>query len=275
MIAFIKLPREPLFIFVVVGIVLYVFFFRSIQNQKHNERQIVVSAGQIELLETSFQKTWNRPPTESELQAQINNFIMDEVFFKEAVAMGLDKKDPAVKRRMRQIIEMMLDDFATLYPTESQLQQYLAENPDNFYLPAEITFEHLYFKQENKGEADRAVKALRSAGDIRNYSENELLLIPSAFERVSAWEVERLFGKPFTIELFNLKPGDWQGPVESAYGWHLVKIGEMVEGSLPDLAAVRDLVEREWMVEQRKQVKEKQYEKMRARYDIVIDYPDQ
>ena len=112
---------NPVVLFLLGGIVLFFIYTEVSGIRSKKDNQIVVSEGQIELLYASFEKTWNRPPSEQELEAQVNSFIMDEVFFKEAVAMGLDKKDPAVKRRMRQIIEMMLDDYTTVYPTESQL----------------------------------------------------------------------------------------------------------------------------------------------------------
>jgi parvulin-like peptidyl-prolyl isomerase len=99
----------------------------------------------------------------------------------------------------------------------------------------------------------------------------ELLMIPPRFEDELEYEIERQFGKPFTSELFNLEMGNWQGPVESAYGWHLVLIRERTAGEIPELSKVRDQVEREWMVEQRKERKNKQYDLMRSRYSITVE----
>jgi hypothetical protein len=258
-------------IFVILGTVLYLSYSRVTTYIDRKDNRISVSAAQVELLKTSFEKTWNRPPTEKELRAQIDNFIMDEIFFKEAVAMGLDKKDPAVKRRMRQIIEMMLDDYATVYPAESQLQQYLSENSEDFRLPSRISFEHVYFKLEEKEQAISQLNRLNSGEFLNMEGMGELLLIPPRFEDETQYEIERLFGKPFTTALFDLDTGIWKGPVESAYGWHLVLVTERIDGEIPDLSKVRDQVEREWMVEKRKEMKNKQYELMRSRYSITVE----
>lgn len=196
---------------------------------------------------------------------------MDEVFFREAVAMGLDRKDPAVKRRMRQIIEMMLDDYATVYPTESQLQFYLSENAEDFRLPLRITFQHQYFKPEDKDDAIKQLAKLKAGESSDKELNNNLLMIPSSFENETAFEIEKLFGKSFTTDAFALESTGWEGPLESAYGWHLVKIDRITQGDVPPLSEVRIQVEREWMVEQSKKMKQKQYEIMRSKYDISVD----
>ena len=265
---------NPVVLFLLGGIVLFFIYTEVSGIRSKKDNQIVVSEGQIELLYASFEKTWNRPPSEQELEAQVNSFIMDEVFFKEAVAMGLDKKDPAVKRRMRQIIEMMLDDYTTVYPTESQLQQYLSENEDEFRLPSRITFDHVYFKQEEKTTATEQLARLQNGLEVDKSVRGKMLMIPSRFEDESEVEIEKLFGSGFNGELFQLGVGEWLGPVASAYGWHLVKVEEKTAGEVPGLEMVRAQVEREWKVEQQKLIKEKQYNQMKSRYNISVNYPD-
>ena len=99
-------------------------------------------------------------------------------------------------------------------------------------------------------------------------------MIPSRFENESEIEIEKLFGSSFSEELFKLDVGEWLGPVASAYGWHLVKVEEKSAGEVPGLEMVRAQVEREWKVEQQKLIKEKQYNQMKSRYNISVNYPD-
>jgi parvulin-like peptidyl-prolyl isomerase len=260
-------------LFLLAGIVLFILYSRFSTFFRPDEKEIIISAAQVELIRASFEKTWNRPPTDSELEAQVNNYVMDEVFFKEAVAMGLDKKDPAVKRRLRQIIEMMLDDYATVYPTESQLQQYLAEHAEDFRLPSRISFSHLYFRDDEKAVAEAELAKLRAGKSPDQIKGKRLLMIAPEFQNETDYEIERQFGKEFTRQLFKLTPGQWNGPVSSAYGWHLVLVKELIDGEIPALDQVRTEVEREWVVQERNKLKEKQYEKMRSQYDISIQYP--
>ena len=266
-----NLIKEPFFLFFLLGAFLFIMYTRAAGYIDQKNRQIFVRQTQIALLEESFRKTWNRSPTENELTAQIDNFVMDEIFSKEAVAMGLDKTDPAIKRRLRQIMEMMMDDYATIYPTENQLRTYLSENQEKFRQDPRISFRHTYFPLENKEEAIQFLSRLQKSLSVDEHSMRGLLLIPDRFEDESEREIERLFGNMFTRELFGLETGDWQGPVQSSYGWHLVKVSQLIEGKVPDLNQIWDLVDREWSVERKKEIKEEQYKVMRDQYKISIE----
>lgn len=268
-----KILRYPVLLFVVIGALLYVFYSEVTRVLENNEKQIIVSANEVDLLKVSFEKTWNRPPTDSELKARVDNYIMDEVFFREAISMGLDKKDPAVKRRLRQIIEMMLDNYTTVYPVQSQLEKYLSENPEKFRLPSTISFEHIYFKEDEKEVAENQLKRLSAGKQLESGINGELLMVPSDFSDNTKGEIERIFGKAFTSELFTMEVGNWDGPIESAYGWHLIKIDQITGGIVPALTDIRAVVEREWMVVERKKMKSEQYEQMKSYYNISVTYP--
>ncbi len=268
-----KVIKEPFLLFFLLGALIFIMYTRATGYIDQRNKQIYVGQDQIALLAESFQKTWNRSPTEDELKAQVNNFIMDEIFFKEAVSMGLDKTDLAVKRRLRQIMEMMMDDFATIYPTENQLREYLSANPEKFRQDSRISFRYIYFPLEDEDEAIRILDRLQKGISVEKDYTGGLLLIPDRFEYETEWEIERLFGGVFTRELFELETGDWTGPVESSYGWHLVKVSERIEGEVPDLNQIWDLVEREWSVERKKEIKEQQYKVMRDQYKISIEEP--
>jgi hypothetical protein len=265
--------REPVVLFFLLGALIFILYTRATGYIDHKNRQIHVSQVQIALLAESFQKTWNRSPTADELRAQIDNSIMDEIFFKEAVAMGLDKSDLAVKRRLRQIMEMMMDDYATTIPTENQLREYLSANPEKFRQDSRISFRQIYFPVEDKEGAIQLLSRLQQGMPVDDNYSGGLLLIPDRFENESEREIERSFGNVFTREVFRLETGDWQGPVESSYGWHLAKVSERMEGEVPDLNQIWDLVEREWSVERKKEIKEQQYKVMRDQYRITIEEP--
>ena len=265
---FLRIIREPISLFVILGLLLFIVYNRTTTYYDQKNKQITVTEAQIQLLKETFAKTWNREPTEEELEAQIENLIKDEIYYKEAVDLGLDRSDIAVKRRLRQIMEMMMDDMATVYPSEDQLKTYLSENQDKFRRDPYISFRHIYFSSENRETALDVLGKLKDTLPVDERSFDGLALIPNEFSEESYRSVERLFGKSFTEEVFTLKPGIWQGPVESAYGYHLVYISELTEGFVPELSEIWDQVEREWSVEKRTQVKDQQYQKIRERYTI-------
>jgi len=266
-----NLIKEPFVLFLLMGALIFIAYTRTTGYIDHKNRQVHVSQTQIALLEETFRKTWTRSPSEIELRAQIDNFIMDEIFFKEALAMGLDKTDPAIKRRLRQIMEMMMVDYATIYPAENQLRTYLSENPEKFRRDSRISFRHMYFPVEDKEQAIHSLDRLNGGNPLdENYTVG-LLIIPDQFEDESEREIERLFGNAFTRDLFALEPGEWTGPVESSYGWHLVQVSQRTEGEVPGLNEIWDVVEREWSVERKKEIKEEQYKAMRDQYKVTIE----
>lgn len=264
------LVREPVILFFLLGTFLYISYNQLTTYFDSKSREIIVDQNEILLLEESFRKTWNREPTQSEIDNLIGNRVMDEIFFKEAVAMGLDKTDPAVKRRLRQIMELMLDDFSTIYPTESQLQEYLSENPEKFQKAPRLSFRHLYFPLEDKQIALEFLSGLQKGITKPEDHPGGLYLIPSSFEDESQNEIERLFGEKFSQEILAIEVGSWKGPVESAYGWHLLKVSDFVDSELPPLDKIWDAVEREWSVERKKEIKEEQYKVLRDHYDVTV-----
>ena len=266
-----KLIREPLFLLFFLGFIIFFAYIRISDLVEQKQRKIHVSAGQIEMLAESFTKTWSRTPTRDELLSQIDNHVMDEIFFREAVAMGLDKTDPAVKRRLRQLMEMMLDDYASVYPSEAQLREYLTENPDKFRQDPRISFSHISFPMEARQKAMDVLTLLQDGSARAEDYRGGMVMIPDRFENESRREIERLFGGPFVSGIFELEAGDWQGPVESAYGWHLVRIGQKTEGVVPDLNDIWDQVEREWSFDMRSRIKEEQYRIMKEQYQIVVE----
>ena len=266
------LVREPLFLLFFLGFLLFFAYTRITDLVAQKQKNIHVNAGQIELLAESFTKTWSRTPTSDELLSQIDNYVMDEIFFREAVAMGLDKTDPAVKRRLRQLMEMMLDDYASVYPSEAQLRDYLTENSDKFRLDPRISFRHIQFPLEARQKALDVLTLLQEGSARAEDYRGSMVMIPDRFENESSRVIERSFGASFVSGILEMDEGSWQGPVESAYGWHLVRIGQKTEGTVPDLNDIWDQVEREWSFEMRRRIKEEQYRRMKEQYFITIEH---
>jgi parvulin-like peptidyl-prolyl isomerase len=266
--------REPFFLFFLFGFLLYLLYTGITAYFDRENRKIIVATGQVDLLAESFTKTWSRVPNKVELQAQIDNYIMDEVFFREAVARGLDKTDPAVKRRLRQLMELVLDEYAIVYPSEEQLREYLTRHPDKFMQDPIISFRHIYLSPEESDHAEQLIKGLQEGSITPDQFEAGMTFVPDQLESKRQREVEAVFGTKFTSRIFELESGTWQGPVESAYGIHLVKVIKRTDGYVPELTEIWDQVEREWTFDMRRTIKEEQYQIMREQYLIQIEYPD-
>jgi hypothetical protein len=168
-------------------------------------------------------------------------------------------------------MEMMLDDFASVYPSEAQLRDYLSKNPDKFRLDPKISFRHIHFPMGDRQKATDLLPGLQKGSVSAETYSGSMVMVPDQFAEESRWEVKRVFGDLFTERIFQLDQGVWQGPVESAYGWHLVKVGQLTEGEVPALNEIWDQVEREWSFDMRSRIKEEQYKKMKESYQITVE----
>ena len=162
-------------------------------------------------------------------------------------------------------------------PTEEELRTYLAEHPEQFRVDSSFSFEHVYFNRDRRGDdarrdAEELLARLADAGsDVDPSALGDPMLLPGEYQQASSREIAGRFGASFSTRLAELPVGQWAGPVESGYGLHLVLIREMVVGEVPNLDQVREVVERDWMAERRREAGEAFYRGLLARYQVEIE----
>ena len=272
-----RLLREPLLHFLVLGAALFGLFALRGDPKQRTER-IVIGAGQVEHLASSFARTWMRPPTPEELDGLVQDYLREEVASREAMAMQLDRDDTIVRRRLRQKLEFLSEDLAALAPpSEQELQDYLREHPDSFRREPRIAFRHVFVSREQRGESAQAdarailARLASSAADADVAELGDPTLLPGELELASATEIDGLFGRGFAGALEKLEPGRWSGPLESSYGLHLVLVTASEPGRLPELAEVHDEVTREWSAAHGKEALDAFYRELFARYEVVVE----
>ena len=265
--------REPLVHFLLGGAGLFLLFSLVSDSDRAANDEIVVSAGQIGHMVSIFQKTRQRAPTGEELRGLIDNFIVEEVLYREAVSIGLDQDDTIIRRRLRQKMEFLLDDFTAVEPSDADLQQFLDENPDRFRADALISFVQVYLNEFSRDKTEAVLAKLQS-GDVANPDElSESHLLPFSFNDASEEVISTQFGEKFKAMLFSLKVGQWIGPVNSPFGIHFVRIGHIVAGRMPGLTAIRKEVEREWLADFRRIAQKEILEQMKMGYSVTVDLP--
>lgn len=203
-----------------------------------------------------------------------------EIYYREALALALDKDDAIIRRRLQQKIEFISDDVADqAQPTDTELNAYLQAHPDKFRVEQTFTFRQLYLNPEKHGAnmagdaAQLLAKLNQSGGDAGFAAMGDPFMLDNSFTALSAGEITKQFGKEFTAKLGGLQPGHWQGPVESGFGMHLVCISERTEPRLPALAEMHDAVRREWTEDRRLKANEKFYQDLLRRYTVIIEQP--
>ena len=273
-----RLLKEPLAHFLVLGGLIFAGHGLLDRDGARAPGRIVVSQGQLESMRVGFTRTWHRPPTPEEWEGLIRDRVREEVYCREAMALGLDRDDTIIRRRLRQKMEFISEDIAArTQPTEAELGAYLAAHPESFRVEPRFTFSHVYLNPEKHGEnlardAARLLAQLRQAGARADAPElGDPFLLEHRFASVPASDVEKQFGKGFASKLAGIPPGEWQGPVESGYGVHLVLVSERAEGGLPALADVREAVRREWDSGRRQEANEKFYQGLLKGYTVTVE----
>lgn len=269
--------REPLLHFLLLGVLLFVLFEWLGGDTGPMSNRITVSQAQVQQLAASFTKIWQRPPTGEELKGLVDDYVREEIAYREAVAMGLDRDDTIIRRRMRQKLEFLVEDAASATPpTDAELQAYLDGYPDSFRQEPQVSFRQV-FVDSSRGDAAAArarelLRQLSAAGpeaDLDGIGDSIMLETELPLGRQA--DIARLFGQEFADRVVAIEPGRWQGPIESGYGLHLVLVRERVEGRMPLLDEVRPLVERELLSQRRREQLAAMYDELLQKYSVTIE----
>jgi hypothetical protein len=268
-----RLIREPLLQFLLLGAALFALFGHGVIDVGQEDRKIVVSAADIDRLAAAFTRTWNRPPDPDERQAQVQDFIREEVLYRTALRIGLDKDDTIIRRRLRQKLEFLFEDTVPP-PLEADLLAYFRAHPEKFRAEAIVSFRQIFVSKRRartaEAEAARILAHLQS-GEPGAEDEGDPFVLGEGFSRTSVDRVSAQFGPAFAAALAHASPERWIGPIESAYGWHLVLVTEYAPATLAPFAQVRAAVEREWLAEHRATALTEQYKTLLSQYNIVVD----
>ena len=271
-----RLLREPLVQFLALGALLFAVN-RVLDRGGPTAQDIVVTPGQIENMAQVFVRVWQRPPTADELHGLVQDYVREEVLAREAVAMGLDRDDTIIRRRLRQKMEFVAGDVAALAePTEEDLKSYFDENRDAYHAEARFTLRQVYLDTARHGadEVSHLLARLNQDAGRNDFAElGDATLLPPVLEDVSLDEIERNFGGEFATQIEALVPGVWTGPVNSTYGMHLVVVDARSPGREPAFDEVRGRVLADWEDARRRRANEDFYQEVLKKYRVSVEWP--
>lgn len=267
-----RILKEPLLHFLLIGALLFVVYSWVNPDAMQSDKRIVVDQGQIASLKSRFQKVWQREPSKQELQGLIEDFVIEEIYYREALAMGIDKNDPVIRRRLRQKMELYTDNLTNrLAPSEEQLQEYLQAHPDKFKTDNRYSFAQVYINSDRPAQELQAlITATQAALQAGQSLQSDPSLLPTQFTDSEAYSIDRTFGQGFAAQLDGLELNKWSRPIRSGLGLHFVMLSARQAGQLPVLSAVRDKVEREWRFDQAQRVDQSLRKKLLASYDVIV-----
>ena len=277
----IDIVKNPLFHFFILGLLIYVLYgLFGAKEYSDSEKTIVVTPAAIEWMADSWEKRWNRPPTDREMEGLINQYVRESILYQEALELGLDKNDVILRRRLAQKLEFLTDDLINVpLPSEEELETYFKENIDKYASPALTTFTHIFFdpdKRDNDtlSDAEKSKEKLNKLKEPPSEPEKygDSFMLQSYYPARSEKEIAKLFGMEFAKAVSQEVPsGQWYGPVLSGYGTHLVNVHSRIDSTEPDIKDVKDIVLSDWEEEKRQEINDEFYQNLISEYKVIIE----
>ncbi len=272
-----RLLKEPLLHFLVLGALIfgvYAWLNRSLPDSKSTAGTVRITSNEIAWLKETWSRQWQREPTRDELRGLVTDFLKEELLSHEARALGLDQNDTIVRRRLAQKLEFLVQDTSRLAePTEEDLRRFYEANPERFQTNARISFTQVFFSREKR--ADAATEAKAALSDLAHGANpadfGDRLLVDSELVDADMQSVAGQFGREFADAVFALRPGAWNGPIESGYGLHLVRVSQVKAANRRAFSEVKTQVLEYWRQQRRRSDNEKYFVSLLKKYDVVMD----
>lgn len=271
------LAREPLAHFVLLGGLAFLAWPLLAERIAAAPDRIVIGPGELQRAAEIFAATHARPPNAREMGGLIDQQVRDEVFYREGLALGLDRGDEIIRRRIMQKMRFMIQDVALAeQPGDTELQRFIAANPARYAAEPSLAFAQIYLDPSRHGaamaaDAARLLARLRAGDGRLDYArDSDPLPLANDYEPTRLREIAGMFGEDFAAALQHVKQGEWSGPIRSGFGLHLVLLRRLEPGPPPELARLRDTVLRDWQAERRERMNEDAYAAMRAKYCVEV-----
>jgi peptidyl-prolyl cis-trans isomerase C len=268
--------KEPLVHFLLAGLALFLFFAWRGDAVDPESRTITITEAQVERLAASWAQTWQRPPTQAEIDGLIRDHVKEEVYYREGMRLGLDQDDTIIRRRIRSKMEFLASsELENEEPGDATLQAMLDKNPQVYAADARTSFDQIYLAAQDEAAArTRATQMLAALGTGADWQKlGDAISLPRSPENVDRARIAADFGDDFAAALAGLKPGAWTGPVSSGFGLHLIRIRSEQASTKPKLADVRQRLENDWRAQTVKAREAKAYQALLDGYTIKIAKP--
>ena len=269
-----KILHEPLAHFFLAGGLIFLLY-AVIGPDDSPDRQIVIDNGVIERLKSAWQLRYNREPGPEELDGLVADYLYEELFSREARALGLERDDPVIRRRLAQKLNLLAESAAQqVEPGEEELLAWYEAHPELYRTESRLGFRHIYFSHDRPGgsaaqDAAALLSRLEGSDAGAGQHQGDAFMLPHEFAGVGRSQLGRLFGEEFAATLFTLPAGRWQGPVPSGYGYHLVYLHGVQEAEPIPFDEGRDRVLQDWQRDRYEQAEKALLEELKSRYEII------
>jgi hypothetical protein len=275
-----RLFKEPLIQFLIIGAAIYgAYALFGSPEEDYRDNIILADSNRINAMISEWESRWQRPPTRQEIDGLIQQYIKEDVLYRQAVSMRLNEDDPITRRRMAQKLEFLTSDLAQMQePAEGELETFFEENEAAYRDPDRISFSHIFFDPDARGDAtlddaDQLLAQLKAEGEPTEemLQQGDRFMLQNYFAAASERDIRRQLGSGFAESVMALEPGQWHGPVLSGYGVHLVYVFAYQEAPAPQFEAVRERVLEDWHTVKREEFNQQFLESLKERFEIIVD----
>ena len=280
--------REPLVHFLLVGAAIFIV---TALWKGRDTRTISIDQGELteyllaraRISDRNQFEPYYKSLSPQARDALLHDVARDEVLYREGLAIGLDTADPLIRQRLiQQMRELVGDEAATDQElTETALEQYYLEHQEKYRRDETVSFAQVFFAggQDAAGAERRAraeLQRLRSAKTppAEAAAHGERFLYDTFNRNAGTADVAAKFGREFARALFALQAGQWQGPLRSEHGWHLVYVTERTPTHVPTIEELGPRLREDALESQRNRAANAALERMLGEYHIVTDLPE-
>ena len=210
----------------------------------------------------------------------MEDYLKEEVLYREALAMGLDRDDQIIRRRMRQKLEFLTADLVeSIEPTDVELQAYLDANPDPYRQEATVSFSQVFLRggpdtDQARARARTMLEYLRTTPQADPEVIGDPFMHAAVHRDMSERDMLSVFGKEFAAQLVELPVGEWSGPVTSAFGLHVARLDALELGRPSELREVRRAVYRDLVSERTRKAEQRYFEGLLSQYTVTMEWPE-
>jgi len=277
----IKIVQNPithitLFGFLLAVVLLIIF---GVPTSNEDNRRIVITESDVQQLWTSWKRTWQRDPTQQELRTQLQNFVREEVLYREALNRNYDRDDIVIRRSLVRKMDFLAEgQVEGRNLTDDQVKAYFNLRKERYRIPPQISFTHIYFNLDTRGEKiEQSINQVlmqldnSSPKDIELSDYGDRFMLQSQYSDLTPREIKSQFGEIFTNQLTNLESGRWYGPIQSGYGLHVVYISNKIASRIPEWTEVKSKIYNDMLIEEKIAAKEQFYTEILRQYQIVYE----
>lgn len=261
------LLRQPLIHFMLGA--LLIFGINELRYGAQRESSIVVTQADIARLASGWERVWGAAPTEQEIKGLIDDWIAEEIYVRQAEALGLGEDDPLIRKYLRRKMELLTEGVVIVpEPSDEELRTYYKAHIGDFSSDPLISFRQALLERGSNADYASLVDALDRGADADTL---EAISDAARMQAADRFHISREYGVSFYDDLVGISPGGWQGPVASSVGIHLVKVEDMRTGQPLPFEMAKPAVEAAWRADTREALEREAFERLKSYYDISVE----